>query len=409
MRRIWLLLAACAVCAAANPEYHARRQALAKALPDGVVALWGLEDNEEDVRSAFFQEPDFYYLTGWNAPGAALLMDHGREILFLPKHNAKREPWTGRVAAQDDPDIRQVSGFEAVQPPSDFEPELRAALERGGKLYADGKAGRERVRKLLPSAEPEDVSRPLARLRMRKSTAELALIERAADASIAAHRAAWKRIAPGLFEYQIAATMVETYTDRGCERSAYAPIVGSGPNAAILHYAQNTRQMKAGDLVVMDVAGEYHGYAADITRTAPVSGHFTARQRELYDIVLGAEKAVISAVKPGMRINRVQPSLFQVALDYLNTHGRDSHGEPLGKYFIHGISHHIGLDVHDASDNNIPLEEGMVISVEPGLYIPEENIGIRIEDMVLVTANGARVLTAALPREAAEIERAMRK
>jgi Xaa-Pro aminopeptidase len=168
--------------------------------------------------------------------------------------------------------------------------------------------------------------------------------------------------------------------------------------------------MERGDLLLMDVAGEYAGYAADITRTIPVGTRFSARQREIYEIVLGAQKAVIAAIKPGVYIRGLdRPSLQKTARDYIDSHGADLHGERLGKYFTHGISHHIGLDVHDASDNDVPLEEGMVISVEPGIYIPEENIGIRIEDMALVTRDGARVMTAALPREAGEIERSLRK
>jgi Xaa-Pro aminopeptidase len=204
--------------------------------------------------------------------------------------------------------------------------------------------------------------------------------------------------------------MAATYLDLGCERGAYAPIVASGPNAVYLHYDRNSRRMEGGELLLMDVGAECAGYAADVTRTIPVNGHFTARQRELYDVVLGAQKAVIEAVKPGVTIGReTSNNLNQVASDYFNSHGRDLHGASLGKYFTHGISHHIGLEVHDPSDPAAPLEEGMVISVEPGLYIPEEKIGIRIEDMVLVTRDGARLMTAALPREAADIERLMVK
>jgi len=225
---------------------------------------------------------------------------------------------------------------------------------------------------------------------------------------VAAHLAAWKRAVSGLYEYQVAALMASVYLDRGCERSAYAPIVGSGPNAVYLHYDRNTRRMEHGELLLMDVGAECAGYAADVTRTIPVDGHFTKRQREIYDIVLGAQKAAIAAVKPGATIGRNTPnSIHEAAYEYLNSHGKDLHGAALGKYFTHGISHHIGLEVHDAADMAAPLEEGMVISVEPGLYLPDEQMGIRIEDMVLVTRDGARVLTAALPREAAEIEKAM--
>jgi Xaa-Pro aminopeptidase len=241
---------------------------------------------------------------------------------------------------------------------------------------------------------------------MRKSPEEIAIIQRATDASMAAHRAAWKRAAPGAYEFQVAATMSEVWSDQGCERSAYAPIVGSGPNSVILHYSRNSRRMDAGELLLMDVAAECSGYASDITRTIAVGGRFTPRQKEIYEIVLGAQKAAIAATKPGMMLGKTSPnSLYKIAFDYIDSHGKDLHGERLGKYFTHGLSHHVGLDVHDAAEPGAPLEAGMVITIEPGIYIPEENIGVRIEDVVLVTPDGAKVLSGALPREPAEIER----
>jgi Xaa-Pro aminopeptidase len=411
MRHSWLLLAASLAWAGANPEFHTRREALAKALPDGVVVLYGQSDREDsDLRNGFYQDSNFFYLTGWKAPGAALLIEPRREILFLPKHDPSRERWIGRQPAQDDSDIQEVAGFETVLPPEALERELRASLERYPKVYAVGQEAIAKIKSLSPPGEVASAESAIARLRMKKSPREIELLQRAADASIAAHLAAWKRAAPGLYEYQIASTILSTYLDLGCERSAYAPIVGSGPNSVYLHYSKNSRRMDRGDLLLVDAAAECAGYAADITRTIPVGANFSARQREVYQIVLGAQKAAIAAVKPGAYIGGPgRPSLLKTARDYIDSHGKDLHGVRLGKYFTHGISHHIGLDVHDASDNNLPLEEGMVISVEPGIYIPEENIGIRIEDMVLVTKDGARVMTAALPREAAEIEKAIRK
>ena len=393
MRHFWLLLAACLAWAGADPEFHVRREALTKALPDGVVVVYGqIEREDADLRSGFYQDSNFFYLTGWKAPGAALLIDPEREILFLPKHNPERERWTGRQPAQEDSNIQEVTGFQTVLPPEALEGELNASLKRYHKV------------------ETASVNSAIARLRMMKSPHEIELLQHSADASIAAHLAAWKRAAPGLYEYQIAATIQFTYLNLGCERNAYAPIVGSGPNSVFLHYSRNSRRMERGDLLLVDAAAECAGYAADITRTIPVGAKFSARQREIYEIVLGAQKAAIADVKPGAYIGgRDRPSLQKTARDYIDSHGKDLHGERLGQYFTHGISHHIGLDVHDASDNSVPLEEGMVISVEPGIYIPEENIGIRIEDMVLVTKDGARVMTAALPREAAEIEKAIGK
>ncbi len=374
---------------AADPEYRARRDALRKAVPEGVVVLSGATQGIEDLRSPFFQEPNFYYLTGWREPGARLLIDHHREILFLPRHDAQRERTMGPLTAAGDPGINEKTGFDTVLPIDRFDEELHAAGAR---------------------AKAHTVQNALTRLRMTKSPAEIELIEHSIDATIAAHLAAWKSARAGMYEYQIAALMMAVYLDRGCERSAYAPIIGSGPDGLFLHYDRGSRRMEHGELLLMDVGAECAGYAADVTRTIPVDGRFTPRQRELYGIVLGAQKSVIAAVKPGMAIGRThsQPnSLYQVAYDYLDTHGRDLHGEPLGQYFIHGVSHHIGLEVHDASGIDAPLAEGMVISVEPGLYIPEEQVGMRIEDMVLVTHNGCRLLTAALPREAADIERIM--
>lgn len=166
--------------------------------------------------------------------------------------------------------------------------------------------------------------------------------------------------------------------------------------------------MDRGDVLLMDVAAECSGYASDVTRTIPVSGKFTRRQREIYEVVLGAQKAAIAATKPGMTLGKTTPnSLYKIALEYINTHGKDLHGQPLGKYFTHGLGHHVGLDVHDANDPATPLAAGMVITIEPGIYLPEENLGVRIEDVVLVTESGAQVMSGALEREPDAIERAL--
>jgi Xaa-Pro aminopeptidase len=256
--------------------------------------------------------------------------------------------------------------------------------------------------------DEESAIPPIAKLRMIKSPAEIQLLTKAADATVAAHLAAWSKIKAGLYEYQIAAAMTNAYFERGCERSAYAPIVGSGPNSVTLHYSSNHRRMDSGELVLMDVGAECSDYASDVTRTVPVTGKFTPRQREIYEIVLGAQKAAIAAIKPGARLHG-EGSLQQIAYQYIDSHGHDLHGDTLGKYFTHGLSHHVGLDVHDSSDTNAPLEAGMVITIEPGIYIPEEKIGVRIEDTILVTADGARNLTGSLPREPKEIERLVAK
>jgi Xaa-Pro aminopeptidase len=205
----------------------------------------------------------------------------------------------------------------------------------------------------------------------------------------------------------LAAKVVDTFLEHGCE-VAYSPIAGSGPNSVVLHYAVNQRKIDNGEVVVLDAAAECDSYASDITRTVPVNGKFSPRQREIYQVVLGAQKAAIAALKPGMRLSGDGNSLTKIAKDYMNAHGKDLHGEGLGKYFIHGIGHQVGLQVHDPNITG-PLQAGMVVTVEPGIYIEEEGIGVRIEDVVLVTENGAKVLSAALPREPDEIEKAVAK
>jgi Xaa-Pro aminopeptidase len=390
----------------ASSVYLSRRAELRKALPNGIVVLFGrAETDSDDLRSGFYQEPNFYYLTGWNQPGAILLLEPAGETIFLPPKDPEAEKWTGPKAAAQEPNAAAVTGFEQVMPRQAFESELLKFMRQYPRLYALKGA---RLEKLAPLREISDVQPAIAKLRMKKSPEEIALIERATNVSIEAHRAAWKRAAPGLFEYQIAATMTEVFGDNGCERAAYSPIVGSGPNSVFLHYSRNKRRMDRGEILLMDVAAECSAYASDITRTIPVGARFTKRQREIYDVVLGAQRAAIAAVKPGMTIAKTTPnSLYKIAYDYINTHGKDLHGEPLGKYFTHGLSHHVGLEVHDASDTNAPLEAGMVITIEPGVYIPEEKIGVRIEDVVLVTESGSKVLSSALPKEPEEIERAI--
>ncbi len=400
MRSLCLIAAALAAAGGECAQTGERRAALAKALDDGVVVLFGRTAAEGDDRHAgFTQQSDFYYLTGWRQPGAVLLLDAARQTLFLPRHNSVRERYTGRMTAAEDADARGATGFDSVLPAEKLESELARELERYAKIYTVGDQAAARLRALAPLREVASASPAIARLRMKKSPAEQAAIQHALDVSMEAHRAAWKRAAPGLYEYQIAATLVNAFMERGCEGSAYPSIAASGPNAVILHYEQNTRRMESGELMLVDAGASCAGYAGDITRTVPLDGKFTKRQREVYEVVLGAQKAAIDKVKPGVTL----AALTDTARQYMERHGG------LGKYFTHGIGHHLGLEVHDAADNAAPLAEGMVITIEPGIYIPEEKLGVRIEDVVLVTAAGGRLLTSALPREPEAVEKAMAK
>jgi Xaa-Pro aminopeptidase len=256
----------------------------------------------------------------------------------------------------------------------------------------------------------EDVKPSIAALRVHKDAGEIRLLQKAVDVSVLAHTAAMKALKPNLPEYQISALLQYEWERRGCERAAYPSIVGSGHNSTVLHYSENSAAMKPGEVVVIDAAAECSMYAADITRTLPVSGHFTARQREIYDIVLGAQQSAIDAFQSGKSVlyGDSDASLTKIAKDYIRAHGKDLHGQPLDQYFTHGIGHYIGLDVHDAGDYKIPLSQGMTFTIEPGIYIPEENLGVRIEDDFLVGEDGKLIkLSAALPSKAEDVEKIM--
>lgn len=412
-----------------NEEYRARREAL-RTKVDAPIILFGYTGHEDASEVAvFFEEPNFYYLTGVEQPGAALLLipdspagtlaNGAHEMLYLPPRDPSKEKWEGPEVGPDDPGTAEKFGIGAVEPYT----ELQKDLEKLAKIYPavytilppkieEGyphfTKSFDALRAMLPGKiHIRDIAPALYALRQIKSPGEIALLQKAIDLSVDAQLDAMQQMRPGLFEYQIAARMREIHEWGGCEREAYAPIVGAGFNSTILHYSRLDSEIKDGDVVVIDVGGEYGGYAADITRTLPANVKFTPRQREIYDVVLGAQNAVIAAIKPGAVMYGGSQSLQQIAATYINTHGQDKNGQSLGRYFIHGVSHHLGLDVHDPGDRSRPLEPGMVITVEPGIYIPDENLGVRIEDDVLVTADGAKILTARLPRDPDEIEEIM--
>jgi Xaa-Pro aminopeptidase len=266
-----------------------------------------------------------------------------------------------------------------------------------------------RLKALFPFAEVVPAATPIAHLRMTKSATELALLKRAIQITLAGHRAASRAVGDGRREYEVEGALEFEFRRAGAARPAFPSIVGSGPNSVVLHYDKNTRQMRQGELVVVDIGAEFEEYAADVTRTYPVGGKFSSRQREIYNIVFAAQEAALKAVKPGVTIAKSGP-IHRAAYEYIDSHGKDMRGNSLGQYFIHGTSHHLGLDVHDAvSEPNRVLEPGMVITVEPGIYIPDENLGVRIEDVVLITETGYELLTRELPRLPEEIEKMMAK
>jgi Xaa-Pro aminopeptidase len=414
-----------------NSVYAERRAKLAVQI-DAPIVLWGYTGREEVSEAyVFAQEENFYYLTGHNEEGAGLMIfpakhapaaveDLSQEILFLPAKDPAKEKWNGVRMSPSDPGIEARTGFASVKNFS----EMRAVVEHlaassanfytilpyekeeGG--YPHEKQVVDWLQLAAPQAKTKDIRYNIETLRQIKSPGELEFLQQAVDVSLDAHIAAMKMMRPGLFEYQIAAKMVEVHAMGGSEAEGYAPIVGAGPNSTTLHYDKLSRNIQDGDIVVMDVGAQYSGYSADITRTIPANGKFTARQREIYEIVLGAQNAALAAMKPGADVCRKgNQSAYRIAYDYINSHGKDLHGKPLGQYFIHGLSHHIGLNVHDPGSGCQPLQPGMVITNEPGIYIPEENLGVRIEDDVLITETGNKLLSARLPRSPDEIEQIM--
>ncbi len=411
MRLVFVLAlsAASLMAAGISPqEYQQRRAELRRSL-DGVMVLFGAEESD-DQHTSFFQESNFLYLSGWREPGAVMLLTQQTEILFLPPRDPRMELYTGRKLSADDPEATKLSGFDRVMPKPALESAFLKVLETSPRVYLiPGDPRSQKLKSLAVFHDEEDAAQVIARQRVVKSAAEIELIEKATDATVAGHLAGWRKIHPGVWEYQVAAAITNAYFERGCERNAYFPIVASGPNSVILHYAANHRRLDSGETVVADVGAECSDYATDVTRTVPAGGKFTPRQRELYEVVLGAQKAAIAAIRPGIRLRGGEGSLQQIAYDYINSHGHDLHGQPLGKYFVHGLGHYVGLDVHDPGDSAAPLEPGTVLTIEPGVYLPEENIGIRIEDTVVVTKDGCKVLSAALPREIGDIEKLVGK
>lgn len=430
---IVVLLACClagALDRQPNADYRARRVALSQRTEGGIVLLFAANESEGRVEGlGFKQDNDFFYLSGWTEPGAALVIapevkdGSGQparpytEILFLPAHNVTEERWTGPKLGAEDPRARERTGFDRVEVLDKLRDELvkilpqpRATVltDRGEGSPSLGPIKWLKRANAFPNYVSFDQVTPLVTaLRMVKDKGEMQRIQHAVDASVAAHLAAMKAIKPGVTERETAALMQYEFEKRGCERPAYSPIVGSGFDSTVLHYSEDSGTVHDGDVVVLDVAGEYAGYAADITRTLPANGKFTPRQREIYEIVLGAQKAAAQAFVAGKSKLMGPDSLNTVARDYINSHGKDLHGEPLGKYFIHGLGHQVGLHVHDA-DNRGPLDKGMVFTIEPGIYIPEEKLGVRIEDMFWVDDNGKLVrLTAKLPQEPGEVEKTM--
>jgi Xaa-Pro aminopeptidase len=406
--------------------FAARRAALMKKIGDSIAVLQGAPDTRS--YTAFRQDNNFYYLTGVEAPNAFLLVDGIRHqsVLFLPPRDKELERWEGPRLHPASETAGRI-GIELVLAGSQFEEELRKRSEPSKPLYAplspgetaassrdrasqhelerqrnpwDGRISREAAfeRNLLSKVNPasvKDLSPILDEMRRIKDAQEIERLREAGKIGALGLREAIRSARPGMHEYQVAAIARLVFMWHGASGEAFFPIVGSGPNSCLIHYNRNERRMESGDIVVMDYGPDYRYYTSDVSRTFPVSGKFTKEQAKAYQIVLDAQKAALGKIKPGAGFSDLDETVAEV----LGRHG-------YGNFLNHAVSHYVGMSTHDVGKSG-PFEAGVVITVEPGVYIPEKNLGIRIEDTVLVTQNGYEVLTRDAPKEIVEIEKLM--
>ncbi len=407
-------------------------------LSSGAIVLFA--DFETD-RYVFRQESSFYYLTGITEPGAVLLMFlDGSQFLYLPNYGGVRECWTN-TRVRIDKNVQNLSKelyFDEIRylgkPISGYSFNSVFTQNKYLNFLSDlklflGKDGNKEVFTLLDlennsryfsqlqtyrilmnmfpvlSDITRDLSPLIHYLRRFKTEYEIDLIYKAIQITNIAHEAASKVIAPGRFENEVQAIIESIFIQTGASRPAFPSIVATGKNTTVLHYTDRDKELVAGDLVVVDIGAEYGYYSSDLTRTYPVAGKFTDEQLEIYNIVLQTQKHIESVALPGMFINNndiPEKSLNHLAIKFLQGLGFD-------KYFAHGIGHFLGLDVHDVGSNDYPLSPGDIFTIEPGLYIPEKNLGIRIEDDYLMTEDGIVCLSFELPRKPEEIENLMKE
>ena len=460
-----VVLAAGSAPAQSPEEFQKRRQAIRDAMDPGSVMI--LRSAQPAAEGAFRQESNLYYLTGVNERGTALILYSARragaatpgaggppsqgapagaqaqatiaapeggqpggarlqgrsEILFVQSQTSETPPARGAQPAAVAPPPRP--GFASVRTAADFQAAFESALlDATGTVYLDTPRSRSLTAPLSADEQWIKAARdrgarfavkpvaPLfAALRPVKSADEIATLKIAAEITASAQREAMRSAKPGMFEYQIQSIIEHVFTVNGAPRAGFATIVGSGKNSCSLHWSTNDRKTEPGDVVVMDIGAEYNMYTADITRTIPISGTFTKRQRDVYEVVLKANEAAIAMVAPGVNMADINAKVNDVLTEGLIGLGLIKDRSGLRQYYTHGLSHSVGLQVHDLGGANTVgvLKPGMVITIEPGLYIPAENLGVRIEDDVLVTENGREVITAGAPKSVADVERLMKE
>lgn len=376
-----------------------------------------------DAHYSFLQNKNFYYLTGCKQEHFILTLHKNdtsvETTLYIEKPDYDIEKWIGRKLTREQAkdisgidNIHFLSAFESNMTRFIYDNKIKRILLDLEKLDwnahdADSDRFARDILKRYPFIQILTAHPILSQLRMIKDSFEIEQIEKAVEMTKDGLDAILKILKPDVFEYQLDATFSHSIRMAGADGISFPTIAASGEDGVILHYVENAKPMKDGDLVLLDLGAQYQQYAADISRTYPVGGRFSERQKTLYNSVLKAQNAVIDAIKPGFLfedLNKVcQESLF----NSLKEIGLIEKKEELSKYYYHGVSHHLGLDVHDLGNRTGALEPGMVLTVEPGLYVAEENIGIRIEEDVLVTEEGNRVLSIGIPKTVEEIEAVM--
>lgn len=429
-------------------EYAERRARLMELMAKDSIAILPAapeRTRNRDTQYPFRQDSDFHYLTGFGEPEAVLVLipgrEHGESVLFCRERNPEKELWDGFLAGPEGAIERY--GLADAFPIADIDDILPGMIEGRSRVYYP--LGRDQVfdtrvmdwikvirSKVRAGAQPPGefvaLEHLLHDLRLYKSANEIKVMAKAGQISAEAHCRAMKRARKGGFEYQLEAELMHTFMEHGARSPAYPSIVGSGTNGCILHYIENSSELSEGDLVLIDAGCELECYASDITRTFPVSGRFSAPQRALYEVVLAAQYAAIEAVRPGNHWNQPHEAALEVLTQGLIDLGliqgplaQAIETEAFKPFFMHRTGHWLGLDVHDVGDYKVGeawrvLEPGMVMTVEPGLYVAPDNtdvdpqwrgIGIRIEDDVVVTREGCRVLTDDVPKRIDDIEALM--
>jgi len=378
-----------------------------------------------DADYDFIVNKNFFYMVGIEREKFILLIEKRnnelKETLFIDKVSPIEEKWTGFRMKEDE--ARSISGIENIKAVKDFNTYINTVLFNGDflNIYLDLERQAWDADETISFKFAKDITdryphiniynsyNIIAKSRMIKEKEEIEMIRKAIEITNQGIRKMMENSKPGMMEYQLEAYFDFEIKTLGAKRHAFKTIAASGKNGIVLHYGENNCEMKDGDLILFDLGAEYNNYCADISRTFPVNGKFTERQKEIYNIVLKSQLETIKAVEPGIPYKELNNVTRRVLIEECKKIGLIKEDEEISKYYYHGVSHYLGLDTHDVGDRNVNLQPGMVLTIEPGLYIEEEGIGIRIEDNVVVTEDGCEVLSKDIIKTVEEIEALMNK